>query len=172
MNLTIPTLETERLILRGPVVDDFDSYADIFASPRSSYMGGPYSRDRAWQEFAADNIGWILHGFGYWTVTDKETDSYIGAVGMANPPSYPERELGWMLHPNCEGKGYAREAAIAARNHAYKGWSWSTVVSYVDPENARSIRLAERLGCAVDTDAKAPDAGDLVYRHPSPEALI
>ncbi len=76
-----------------------------------------------------------------------------------------------------EGNGIATEAARACVAHAYDTLGWDTVVSYIDPDNARSIALAERLGATLDTQAtpptrKDPDATDaLVYRHPSPERL-
>ncbi|MEL7026999.1 MAG: GNAT family N-acetyltransferase, partial [Pseudomonadota bacterium] len=46
----------------------------------------------------------------------------------------------------------------------------STLVSYIDPENARSIALAERLGAVRDDEAEKPEDNPLVYRHPTPEA--
>ena len=39
------------------------------------------------------------------------------------------------------------------------------LVSYVDPENRRSIAVAERLGARLDPGAPKQDPGDLVYRH-------
>ncbi len=44
-------------------------------------------------------------------------------------------------------------------------------VSYIDPKNLDSIRLAERLGCVKDKEAATIDGNDAVYRHPSPERL-
>ena len=169
--ITIPTLETERLILRAPRISDFTTYADIFAHPRARYMNGPLKRDDAWNELAADLVGWLLLGFGYWTVETRESGEVAGMVGHAKPPVYPERELGWMVTPASEGKGIAREAAIAARNWAYGEKGWNTLVSYIDPENTRSRNLAETLGCEIDETAERPEPGCLVYRHPSPEAL-
>jgi RimJ/RimL family protein N-acetyltransferase len=71
-----------------------------------------------------------------------------------------------------EGKGVAYEAALAARAYAYKTVKLATLVSYISPRNARSIRLAERLGARLDPDAAYPeDDPCLVYRHPGPETL-
>ena len=42
--VTIPTLETDRLILRAPKAEDFEAYAAFCASPRSAGVGGPYNR--------------------------------------------------------------------------------------------------------------------------------
>lgn len=171
MNITIPTLTTDRLSLRGPQADDFARYAEIFAAPRARHMGGPLDRNAAWREFAADNYGWLVYGFGYWTVVEAATGVIASFVGLAKPPVYPEAELGWCLHTDCEGKGIAFEAALAARRCAYQNFGWKTAVSYIDPDNIRSIRLAERLGCVLDPKAARPSDNPLVYRHPAPGAL-
>lgn len=171
MNFTIPTITTERLTLRAPTKADFTPYAEIFASDRSKYMDGPLDRNDAWHGFAADIVGWQVLGFGYWTVTENTTGEFAGFVGFAKPPVYPERELGWMVTPQYEGRGYAFEAATAARKYAYGTLGWSTMVSYIAHKNARSIKLAERMGCTRDDAAVQLAAGAYVYRHPAPEAL-
>ena len=43
--MRIPTLTTERLVLRAPEVADFAPFASHYMSPRSSYEGGPHSRE-------------------------------------------------------------------------------------------------------------------------------
>lgn len=62
---------------------------------------------------------------------------------------------------------------MTERTHAYHDHGWSTLVSYIDPENARSIALAKRLGCTLDAKARLPDLpdweGTLIYRHPKPK---
>ncbi|MEE9427161.1 MAG: GNAT family N-acetyltransferase [Paracoccaceae bacterium] len=171
MTYDIPTITTERLTLRAPTKADFVPYAEIFASDRSIYMDGPLDREDAWHGFAADIVGWQILGFGYWSVDENSTDDFVGFVGFAKPPVYPERELGWMVTPQSEGRGYAHEAALAARKFAYDTLGWSTLVSYIDHKNARSIKLAERLGCTRDDAAVQLAAGAYVYRHPSPEVL-
>ncbi len=171
MNLHIPTLTTDRLTLRAPTLEDFPHYAAIFASDRAKYMDGPLDRDAAWREFGADTVGWLVHGFGYWTVAENLTDDFVGFVGLAKPPVYPERELGWMVTPKCEGRGYAHEAALAARDFAYGTLGWSTLVSYIHHSNKRSIKLAERMGCSRDDAAARLEPNGDVYRHPAPGAL-
>jgi len=171
MEFMIPTLATERLTLRAPCNADFPVYAEIFASDRSIYMDGPLDRDAAWHGFASDIIGWLVHGYGYWTVVESSSGDFVGLVGLAKPPYYPERELGWMVTAEQEGKGYAYEASLAARSFAYENLGFPTLVSYIDPPNQRSIALAKRLGAILDQSADSPSPGDLVYRHPEPEAI-
>lgn len=70
------------------------------------------------------------------------------------------------------GQGLAAEAAGAARAHAFGALGWTTAVSYVDPGNARSIALAERMGAIRDDAAPVPhsDRPCLVYRHSAAHA--
>jgi RimJ/RimL family protein N-acetyltransferase len=165
----IPTLTTDRLVLRAPTLADFEPYAAYFASPRSVHdRGGPKSRGEAWKEFAAPIAQWSLKGYGAWSVEDRATGSYAGEVGIFHPADFPEPELGWALMEPFECRGLACEAAVAAR-----AWTWDTLglaslVSYIDPGNARSIRLAERLGARLDRSAAKSDPEDLVYRHEAP----
>ena len=167
----IPTLTTERLVLRAPVVADFAPFASHYMSPRSSYEGGPHSREGAWKEFATAAAGWMLRGYGSLSVTEAGSGAYLGEVGIYHLATYPAPEIGWMVLPRAEGRGIAAEAARALRDWAYATQGWTTLVSHIDPENARSIRLAERLGARLDPAAPHPeDDPCLVYRHPGPEA--
>lgn len=162
---TAPTILTGRLRLRHHRFDDFDAMAELFASDRSRYMGGPLSRKSVWAAFGAEVGSWSLLGFGSWAVDLQDGDVCIGQVGINKPIYNPEVELGWQVYEAYEGKGYAREAATAARDFGFKELGLETVVSYIDPENARSIVLAERLGAIRDDRAEVYDVGDLVYRH-------
>ncbi len=164
-----PTLSTDRLTLRPQRVEDFEPFAATLATDRSRWMGGPCSRREAWLWFAADSGSWSLNDTGGWTVERRTDGTVLGQVGVNKPDFFPEIELGWMLHDGFEGNGYALEAAQAARDWAFGPRDLSTLVSYIDPDNAASIRLAQRLGAVRDGAAERPDAGDLVYRHPHPQ---
>lgn len=163
----VPVLETERLRLRAPTRADFDLFAETLMSDRARYMDGPMSYARAWHDFAADAASWILNGFGPWSIEEKASGAYCGGVLLHHPPLFPEREFGWALQAEAEGRGFAFEAACAVRDFAFRRLGWRTLVSYIDAGNARSIALAERLGATRD-DAAAKPQGDptcLVYRH-------
>ncbi len=169
----VPVLETERLVLRAPRPEDCEGVVAFHASERARFMGGHSGRDKAWRTFAVHIGHWVLRGYGNWAVTVKGSDDCVGVVGCWYPEGWPEREIGWSLFDGAEGKGIAREAALAARDHAYRALGWTTAVSYIDRGNARSIRLAERLGATLDARAASPGSGEqtLVFRHPGPEAL-
>ena len=169
--MTIPVLETERLRLRQPALSDFPDYAAFFASARAIHERGPMDERGAWREFCAALACWSLRGFGSWSVTERDGGAYLGEVGLFQPVEYPEPEIGWMVVPRAEGRGIAFEAARAVRRWAYGTLGLGTLVSYIDPANTRSIRLAERLGAVLDRAAPGINPGDLVYRHPVPDAL-
>ena len=171
MNTTthIPTLTTERLTLRPPVLDDFEAFADMVTGPRGKFMEEGLTRKDAWGWFCSDIAHWHLFGFGSLMIqAEGET---VGEVGISNGEGFHEPELGWLLYDGRQGHGYAAEAAEALRNYAYEECGLTTLVSYIDPRNARSIALAERLGATRDNEAARPAPEDLVYRHPGPEAL-
>ena len=167
-----PIIETERLTLRPPRVADYEPYAAMLATERGRHMGGPFTADESHWDFHVEVSGWILHGFGLLSMEDRESGSYAGFILIQRLQRYPETELAWMVGEPFEGRGVAFEAAMAARRYLFETRGWSTVVSYIDVDNARSIALAGRLGAVLDEDAAKPgeDADCLVYRH-TPEAL-
>ncbi len=171
MTQLVPTLTTERLTLRAPKPQDWDGYRAIMTSDRAKYMDGPYSAKEAWADFAATAGSWIVAGYGGWTIADRTNDAFLGTVAITRPPHFPETEIGWLVSPAAEGNGYAYEAAQSALHWAFAERGLETLVSYIDPPNARSIRLAERLGAQRDEAADAPSVGDLVYRHAAKGAM-
>lgn len=169
-SLTIPTLETENLILRGPKPEDADAITRFFASDRSHFVGGPKPAGGAWAFLTLMAGHWHMRGFGMWVVTRKGDDTGLGLVGFYYPVGWPEREIGWHLwDETTEGTGIAFEAASAARNFAVRTPGWPTLVSYIAAGNTRSIALAERLGAVIDATATLPETGPCIcYRHTLP----
>jgi len=160
-----PIIKTDRLLLREPVLADWPGFADLMRSDRATPMGGPYLTEHAWGDFCHGIASWRLFGVGNLSIELRETTHCIGRIEINQGPRYPEPELGWQLQLAAEGKGYAFEAAIALRDWVFREGKLQTLVSYIGPQNARSIRLAERLGASLDELARPQDPGDLVYRH-------
>ncbi len=159
----LPTLATDRLILRAPRVTDFDTYAQIACSARGQHLGGPMSREEAWADFSQMTSTWLLHGHGLWSI--GHAGDIAGFVVLGYEPGDHEPELGFMLTERAEGRGIALEAAKAARDHAFDTLGWSTIVSYIAPENARAIALARRLGGLPDGEIEEGGETNLVYRY-------
>jgi len=172
MPVTIPVLETKRLFLRGPAPEDYPNFKSTFTSYRARFMGGPLNDYETWMLYAAEIGHWHIRGYGMWMIHDRVTDKPLGMAGGWKPAKWPEAELAWIIWPETAGQGYALEATHAVRAHLYRQHGWETAVSYVDPKNLDSIRLAERLGAKKDETARTVDGNDIVYRHPSPQALF
>lgn len=165
----VPVIETERLRLRAPRVADFPAYADISASPRGQWLSTDQSRDEAWYDFANMAAGWLLRGYGLWSVETRADRALVGFVVLGFEPGDAEPELGFLLTDAGQGKGYAHEAATAARVFAFDTLSLPTLVSYISPPNTRSAALAERLGARRDGTLSYQGDTSIVFRHPKPE---
>lgn len=168
-------IETDRLILRAPKLDDFDHWAAFMATDRSRTIGGgDMNRTEAWKIFARIAGMWFLRGYGLFVCELKDSGTPVGSIGPWYPITWPEREIGWSIwSAEVEGTGIAYEAAQAALDYAFNVLGWDTAVSYIDATNTRSQALAQRLGAVVDPNADAPDFSavgaheTLVYRHSS-----
>ena len=172
LTLAIPTIKTERLVLRAQRAADFDAVAAFFADEDRSWgFGGPQTRNEAWRWFASVIGHWALKGHGFWMV-DTHAGEHVGMVGLWGPEGWPESELGWVMFDNGEGKGYAFEAAKAARDYAYSDLGFTTLSSNIFPGHTRSQALAKRLGAWLErTYENVTHGTEEVWRHPGPEAL-
>ena len=161
-------LTTARLMLRLPDAGDWPHYRAYRLGMRSTLPEGMRHDAVARDHFGGFAAHWGWRGFGRFIMVDRTTGEPVGHVGPFEPAGHPERELTWTLWSAAhEGRGYALEAAQAARDHAFGDLGWRTAVSYIAPGNARSRRLAERLGARLDQAAIRPDDDPdcLVYRH-------
>ncbi len=167
----IPVLETQRLVLRGPKPDDYPDFKATFSSYRARFMGGPLNAYETWMLYAAEIGHWEIRGYGMWMIHLKGSEETVGMAGGWFPAKWPEREIAWIIWPDQGGKGYALEATQRVRQYFYEVLNWDCAVSYIDPKNLDSIRLAERLGATKDHTAPTVDGNDAVYRHPTPAEL-
>jgi len=168
------TLETERLVLRQPAAEDWEPAAAFMTSPRAEYVGGTEDRSEVWAIFAHMVGHWVLRGYGMFVYCERDTGRRLGMAGPLYPVGWAEPEIGWSLWSGAdEGRGYASEAVRATRDYTYRTLGWTTAISYIDPRNTRSIRLAERLGATPDASVAHPfgDNPCTTYRHPGPEAV-
>ena len=169
---TIPTLETERLILRAPQESDFAWDQEFYRSEAARFVGGPKEPHQAWRNLAMLAGHWVLRGFGIWGLEDKASGTYQGRVGLWYPHGWYGREIGWTLMPHAWGHGYATEAALAARAHAYDVLGWDGAISQIYPRNAASKAVAERLGARLETVREDPEHGPIeVWRHLAPDEI-
>ena len=143
------TLETARLRLRPFREDDLDDYARICADAevmRHLGEGRPLSRADAWRQLAFFLGHWQLRGYGQWAAELKGTGACVGRIGLHNPEGWPGLEVGWLLDRSCWGRGLATEGGRAALDHAFTRLGADHVISVIRPDNARSVRVAQRVG--------------------------
>lgn len=162
-----PTFQTSRLILGAPTAEDWPDYLQMMRSARSIHMGGPFTQEAAWGGvFCHDIAGWSLFGLEALMIENRNSGQCLGQISANYGPLFSEPELGWLLYDHAEGKGYAFEAAETLKNWLLSERQINTLVSYIAPENTRSITLAKKLGGGVlDKNAKKPDLDDLVFRY-------
>lgn len=154
---TLPHLETERLILRPPLLADFDAFAQCVADPAANeFIGGVKSRAEAWRLFMTMAGSWSLHGFALFSLLEKTTGRWLGRVGPWRPEGWPGNEIGWGLIKAAEGQSYAYEGTVAAIDWAFAALGWSEIIHCIDTGNTRSEALARRLGSTLLRRAVLP----------------
>ena len=164
--MPIPTLETERLILRMFRQDDLGAYAAISADVEvMRYLGDgkPLARPDTWRQIAMILGHWQLRGYGLFALEEKATGALVGRAGFFEPEGWPGFELGWMLRRASWGRGYATEAARRLLGHDFTDMKRERVISLIRAANAPSIRVAERLGERLDGRAEIFGQEALVY---------
>ena len=142
-------IETDRLLLRAWRPDDFEDFARISADPEvMRYIGNgqPVTRSQAWRAMAVFVGHWSLRGYGLWAAEERATGRFVGRIGLWNPEGWPGLEVGWLLDRACWGRGLATEGARAALDYAFTVLGADHVISVIHPENARSMRVAEKIG--------------------------
>jgi RimJ/RimL family protein N-acetyltransferase len=128
--------------------EHFDQYAEIHADDEITKFTARthLGRADAWRHMAMLIGHWQLRGFGFWGVFEKSTGALAGRVGFWEPDGWPAFELGWTIGRAFWGKGYAPEAARRCLDYAFNEMNRDHVISLIDPMNANSIRVAEKLG--------------------------
>lgn len=151
-------LLTPRLRLRRWRESDREPMAAINREPEvTEFLNRPVDEAATLAFFAKTEEHWAEHGFGHCALEAREgplSDQLLGFVGVAYPtflPPLAERpEIGWRLGRAAWGHGFATEAALAARDDALTRLALPELISIIHPENARSQRVAAKLGMSVE----------------------
>ncbi|MEM9202761.1 MAG: GNAT family N-acetyltransferase [Actinomycetota bacterium] len=146
-----PTIHTERLTLRPFRDDDVDAYFAVHDTPEvrgSLHLPDSFDREEAWKHLAIWNGQWTLRNSGQWAVEVTATGEFIGRAGTHRPlrDGWPGLEVGWTIHPDHWGQGYATEAGRASVDWAFANHAVDELVSVILPDNAASQAVARRLG--------------------------
>ena len=142
-------IETDRLILREYIPEDFDALFEILSDTETmKHYPAPFD--------AAKTKNWInrnmdyykKYGFGLWAVVLKETEEFIGDCGITIQSIDGEMlpEIGYHIHKRHWRKGYAKEAASAVRNWFFQKTQYNKIYSYMKYTNIASYSTALSIG--------------------------
>lgn len=169
--MNIPTLTTERLVLRPFRLDDLDALAAMNADPTvMRYIGEVQDRAAAFRTMCAYMGHWYLRGYGPWAVEERATGVFIGRAGLVRFEPWTDVEVAYALIPSAWGKGYASEVAARSLRYAHEVVGARGVASHILAGNAAAVRIAERLGAryAGDADVLVKATPVLIYVYPDP----
>lgn len=152
------TVETERLILRVPTLDDFDELYSVHANPETNLFNPGWKKPSK-EEFL-DTLNTIIdhhnkYGFGYYSLVDKSDKKVFGLCGLRYTSIRDKKYLNlyYRIDPSKMRKGFVKGAATriidiitSELNNEYK-----VVVLTLD-KNIPSRKVAESLGLKYDKD--------------------
>ena len=137
-------IETPRLLLRPPRMEDFDAWAEFQDDEIATrYIGGRQVRATAWRTFMGMCGCWHMTGIAMFCVIEKSSGKWVGRLGPWNPEGWPAPEVGWGIARPHWGKGYASEGAAAAMDYAFDVLGWQDVIHQ---DNLASQAVARKLG--------------------------
>jgi [ribosomal protein S5]-alanine N-acetyltransferase len=160
--MKVPTLETERLILRTFKPEDLADFADVMSDKEAMWdlyaiEGVPDDASGFANWFINDTIeSWDTSGLGHWAICTKEPEfertgrvigfaGFIGGEHLSYDPNVAI-EVAWTIHPDFGGRGLASEASHAAVKYGFDVLKAPKLVAITDHMNTSSRRLMERLG--------------------------
>ena len=159
MSTSAPSLETDRLTLRGHGVETLDDMVAMWGDPQVSrhITGMPSGREDVWARILRYIGHWTAQGYGFWQIRERATGRFVGDAGLADfkrdfrddlaTAFDGAPETGWVLAPWAQGRGYATEAMTAVL-----AWADATArvgprtVCIINPGNSASLRVAAKLG--------------------------
>jgi RimJ/RimL family protein N-acetyltransferase len=176
-------LETKRLLLRRPVLEDAQAALALMTDPVAmEFLGGVHPDAASDPEFVVRRWleRWDDNGCGPFSVVRREDERWLGRTGLlvwdvrtwthttfASAGEFAQPELGWAFTRAHWGNGYATEAALAVRDWARRVRGIDRLVSVIASTNVRSRQLAERLGATPGETVELFDNGPhVVWEHP------
>jgi RimJ/RimL family protein N-acetyltransferase len=155
--VTIPQVETERLLLRGSLPGDAEAWAALLEDPDVlRYLPGVTQsiRERAalhvqwsdasWEEEPQADVSWLI--------ALKQSGELIGRCGCGTLEGSNEAEVIYTLGKPYWGRGYATEATRAVIRYSLERFPWDPITACIFPANVASRRVLEHLGFAYERD--------------------
>jgi [ribosomal protein S5]-alanine N-acetyltransferase len=149
-----PTVDTPRLHLRAFTLDDAEAYAAVRYHPEVDawLMPAPTDDPVAQQRAQIEEYEqrWTTHGYAPWAVIERESGRLVGHCGLRWLDSLEIVDTIWTMHPDTQGKGYAREAARAAVDWGFAAAKLPRIGALIRPDNARSQAVARAVGMTIE----------------------
>jgi ribosomal-protein-alanine N-acetyltransferase len=149
MQLEIPVLQTDRLILRPFSESDAEGMHRIFhGQDVLKYFppGALPTLEKVKTAILRWLNHWHQHGIGLWAVEESASGLLLGRCGFQVLDDTGETEIDFLLAPSCWGQGFATEAARAAMHHGFTTAAIEELIAIVHPDNAASRRVIEKIG--------------------------
>jgi ribosomal-protein-alanine N-acetyltransferase len=142
-------IRTARLVLRRAVPADLDAFHPILSSPEAMRYWAtlPHASMAVTEKWFADQFFSGLDNRDEWVI--ERDGRVIGNIGIWNMP-----EFGFILHPDAWGQGIGTEAARAFLDYAFATHPVEAIKADVDPRNAASLNLLQKLGFSVTGTAE------------------
>ena len=159
-------LETERLALRELLPSDLDFVAAMLGDPETMrFYPRAYTREQSAEWIDRQRRRYAADGHGLWLVTLRENGEPVGQVGLVRQhvDGAFEDEVGYLIARRHWRHGFAAEAALATRDHAFQGLGRRRVISLIRPGNLPSQGVARKLGMSVEKSTCCWDVEHLVF---------
>ena len=142
-------LQTNRLELRSWTEADFEPLARMNADPRvTQHFPHPITRAQSEATFNKLQSTELETGITFWALTHE--NAFIGFCGLAHVTFEanftPAVEVGWRLHPDAWGQGFASEAGRACLDYGFRNLGLDRIIAFTAHSNLRSENVMRRLG--------------------------
>jgi ribosomal-protein-alanine N-acetyltransferase len=160
-------LSTERLLLREQTLADLDALTEILGDAVTmSFYPRPYTRAEVAERWIGRNLRhYAERGYGLWALVLEGSGELIGQCGLwpQSVEGRDEIELAWHVNRRFWRRGFASEAAMAARDHAFGPLGITRLISLVRPENVASAGVARKIGMTPEKQITYANLPHLVF---------
>lgn len=144
-------LETERLVIRNFVAEDWEALLKLVVQYGASEFG---AYDHQWPQSPEEIKGvttWFAGGDSFLAVCLKDTSLFIGFVAC-NPEGENVYNLGYIFNSDYHGQGYATEACRAVLSYVFEQLRATKMITGTAVVNRASCRLLEKLGFTITSE--------------------
>lgn len=144
---------TARLHLRKMTSRDLPHLLRIFSDPVAmQYYPGIMNEEETMEWIQRTLKNYDAYGVGFWVVEENSTGQFLGQCGIIPQALDGTRQMetAYLFVRSQWGQGYATEAALACKQYGFETMGYPKLISLIDAQNTRSMRVAERIGMQVE----------------------